>query len=630
MKRKNIIIIIISIILILTIAGGSLAYLYMTTDFMKDNKVLFAKYINQDIEIFENITQSSVPSAYREFYKTNNYESETNIKVGYSEGGEVSNPFNNLSMKINSQRDNDNNYFYCDAQLLYANEEYFEIEAIKDQKTYGIRFSDVLRQFFSVTDDDAINAVSADLGIDKSSIYSFFDIIDGKEPTGDKEISETKINTLKDKYSKLIVQNISDVGKYSKLKNSIITINNTSTKTNAYTLSLTGEQVKQVAVKILTEVRNDGIIDEIMDNKIIDNMEGKINNNNSNSGTTDVETSDSQNVENANSETSEVIATETKTFKEKIDELIEKIQENENIGELKITVYEKSGTTVRTSIENGTNRIIIDNVITNDEIRVNFQRTKLNTEQASQQAVIISKKQTNDGETFNIEAELKDGESSENIKLENEMKKDGNGINNNMKITYSKNITEIMVGLENKTSVVTQPIEKKEIGEQENIVLNKLNDEARKKIIEILKEKVNAKIDERTIALKTKLGLITEEPTEPEEPIDESQMTQVDINRFNSKFEFYTGDSLTSENVKALLKNVEANLKSIEFPLAQTSEGSNKQAQSIKLNIEKDTSNSELIKQVESRIEENRKYKVEIAYKTSNGMIDYIVITESR
>ena len=194
MKRKKIIIIIISIILVLAIAGGSLAYLYMTTDFMKDNKVLFAKYINQDVQIFENITQSSVPSAYREFYKTNNYESETNIKVGYSEGGEVSSPFNSLSMKINSQRDNDNNYFYCDAQLLYANEEYFEIEALKNQKTYGIRFSDVLRQFFSITDDDAINTVSADLGIEKSSIYSFFDILDGKEPTGDKEISETKIN----------------------------------------------------------------------------------------------------------------------------------------------------------------------------------------------------------------------------------------------------------------------------------------------------------------------------------------------------------------------------------------------------------------------------------------------------
>ena len=81
MKRKNIIIIIISIILVLAIAGGSLAYLYMTTDFMKDNKVLFAKYINQDVQIFENITQSSVPSAYREFYKTNNYESETNIII---------------------------------------------------------------------------------------------------------------------------------------------------------------------------------------------------------------------------------------------------------------------------------------------------------------------------------------------------------------------------------------------------------------------------------------------------------------------------------------------------------------------------------------------------------------------
>ena len=202
-----------------------------------------------------------------------------------------------------------------------------------------------------------------------------------------------------------------------------------------------------------------------------------------------------------------------------------------------------------------------------------------------------------------------------------------------MRITYSKNITEIMVSLENKTNVATQPIEKKEISEQDNIVLNKLNDESRKKIIEILKERINAKIEERTIALKTKLGLIIETPTEPEQPVDESQMTQVDINRFNSKFEFYTGESVTAENVKTLLKNVETNLKSIEFPLAQPTEGeglSNNQAQSIKLNIEKDTSNPELIKQVEAKIEENSKYKVEISYKSSNGIIDYITITESK
>ena len=630
MKRKKIIIIIISIILVLAIAGGSLAYLYMTTDFMKDNKVLFAKYINQDVQIFENITQSSVPSAYREFYKTNNYESETNIKVGYSEGGEVSSPFNSLSMKINSQRDNDNNYFYCDAQLLYANEEYFEIEALKNQKTYGIRFSDVLRQFFSITDDDAINTVSADLGIEKSSIYSFFDILDGKEPTGDKEISETKINTLKDKYSKLIVQTVSEMGKYNKLKNSIITINNTSTKTNAYMVSLTGEQVKQVLVKILTEVRNDGVIDEIMDNKALYGVENKVDNSASNVQDTNQDTNNE--LDATQGETNN-ITTNTKTFKEKIDELIEKIQENENIGELKITVYEKNGTTVRTSIENGTNRIIIDNSITNEETKVILQRTKLNTEQTNQQTVKISKKQSNNEETFDAEIELVDGENSDTIKLENEMKQDSNGINDNMRITYSKNITEIMVSLENKTNVATQPIEKKEISEQDNFVLNKLNDESRKKIIEILKERINAKIEERTIALKTKLGLIIETPTEPEQPVDESQMTQVDINRFNSKFEFYTGESVTAENVKTLLKNVETNLKSIEFPLAQPTEGeglSNNQAQSIKLNIEKDTSNPELIKQVEAKIEENSNYKVEISYKSSNGMIDYITITESK
>ena len=152
-NNKKITIIIVSIILVLVVAGISLTVLYLKTDFMKSDRALFSKYIAQDMQVLGELTKSEGSDTYKNFVSNNNYESNVDVKVGYSEGGEVSNPINNLAMKITSQRDRDNNYFYSDAQLLYSNEEYLEMEILKDQKTYGIRFSDVVKQFFSLTDD---------------------------------------------------------------------------------------------------------------------------------------------------------------------------------------------------------------------------------------------------------------------------------------------------------------------------------------------------------------------------------------------------------------------------------------------------------------------------------------------
>lgn len=597
MKSKNIIIIIISIILILAIAGVGIAYLYISTDFMKSNKVLFAKYIDQDLQVLKDITQSTVSSTYKDFKNTNNYESETNVKIGYSEGGEISNPINNLSMKIDSQRNRENEYFYSDAQILFANEEFLEIEALKDQKTYGVRFSDVVKQFFSLKDDENIEAVSTDLNIDKNTIYSLFDILDGKEPTGDKILSGSKINDLKDKYIELVVQYIDETGTYSKLKNSIITVNNSSLKTNAYMVTLTSEQVKEIAIKLLNSIKDDEVINSFMnDNTIISTLE-----------------------QNEN------------IFSKKIDELIVKIQDKEDIGELKITVYEKNGTTIRTIIENGVNNIVIDSAMTNEQTKVNIQRNELNTEQVSQQNIQLSKKKNSNGENYNMEVEIANGEEKQAISISNEMQQSENAVNTSMKITYTKDIITASLEIENTVNAVQGVQERKSISQEDNVILNDLNEETRKKIISILNEKISYKFAEKVELLKTKLGMNNQQVIETT-PSEGNEMSQIDINRFNAKFEFYTGDSVTSENVKALLENVKSNLKSVEFPIiANTGNGlSEQQKEEIKLNIEKDKENSELIKQVEAKIQENKKYKVTISYNDTNGIIDYITISEEK
>lgn len=100
------------------------------------------------------------------------------------------------------------------------------------------------------------------------------------------------------------------------------------------------------------------------------------------------------------------------------------------------------------------------------------------------------------------------------------------------------------------------------------------------------------------------IGLKQNNVTETEKP--ESEMTQVDINKFNAKFEFFTGDEVTPENVKTLIGIAKENLGSYEINIVEDSQNSGnttttdpeKIKYSIKLKIEKGKTNEDGTNQI--------------------------------
>ena len=180
MKSKKILIITLIIILVLAVAGTVFAYLFIATDIFKGDKELFAKYISQNSETLEKFTDLQTKKVYEGLKDEEKYESDTEIKATYSEGGEVSNPINNLSAKINIQKDNTEDYFYADGQISYGNEKYLEAEAIKDQEAYGVRFTDIVKQFVTVKNDSKLGEVAKDLGTDSVTLEKMMDVIKKK------------------------------------------------------------------------------------------------------------------------------------------------------------------------------------------------------------------------------------------------------------------------------------------------------------------------------------------------------------------------------------------------------------------------------------------------------------------
>ena len=356
MKSKKILIIVIVLIVILGLGGATFAYLFMATDIFKSNKELFAKYMSQNIEDFQSLGDLKTIQTYKNLSNQDKYESNTDIKMSYSEGGEVSNPVNNLSANLDVQKDNENEYFYADGQILFNEEEYLESEIIKDKELYGIRFSDVAKQFVSIKNDENIDDIADEIGIDSSVLEKIINIIDGTAKVSEEIISQDDAKTLKEKYSNMITKTISE-GTFSKQRNAMITYNNNKIKTNSYTVSLTNTQVEKLLVEILNNIKNESII-----------------------------------VKNIKNE----------SFGEQIDELVKVLTDEKELPAIKITVFEQNKSTIRTVVEIGGDKIIIENAKGDGERISKIQFTKIVSEKTNKYDIELTKETLENKEDVSI------------------------------------------------------------------------------------------------------------------------------------------------------------------------------------------------------------------------------------
>lgn len=590
MKGKKILVIVIIIVAVLAVAGTVFGYLFLKTDLLKSNKELFAKYVNQNFDSFKEISNLKIIDTYKDLKNEDKYESNSELNVIYSEGGEVSNPYNNLKAKLNIQKDDEQNYYYADGQVLFADEEYLESEIIKENEIYGVRFSDVVKQFVGIKNDENLENVAKDIGIDSIYLESIIDIIDGTREASDEVISQKDRTEIKDQYSKIITDAVIK-GNFSKQKNAVITYNNASIKTNAYTVTLTSQQVEDMIVKILNNAKQD--------TSILDKFSGYF---------------------------------DEENFKNQIDDLIDKITNELEIPSAKITVYENNKKTIRTVIEFGVNKVIVENSEKDGENISDLKFSITLNDTMYEFETKISKKDTDNDEKIEIDVQNLDENNNYNISFLTNMQKSEDNITLSSTVTYKKDILNIKVSVDNDVNIGKSFEKKQALLERNHIVLNDMQAERRKKIIDELKEKVPEKAEVRTELLLEALGIkIKEENKEQENP--DYVMPQVEINKFNSKFEFYTGDEVTSSNVKVLLSIVKDHLINAEVteinPENATGTVRPEDVKYIfKLNIEKDKANETEGNKVVEKIKDNKKYKVSITYKESNGLIDYITIEE--
>lgn len=613
-KRIALAIAIPSIIVIIIIITGIL--LYLNTDMFKSNKTLFFKYLGKNSENIKEIEEIFESTEYEKNLQNNKYTDDINIKVNYTNNLQTtsednSNTINNVKLLIKGEEDKNNKYSYKDFKLekdknIATNTEnqsssenlnesnnkeqnIMEVEYIKNDNNYGIRFSDLFKQYLLVENNN-LKDLFRKIGYSEQELENVPDSIEINDITlSDIKFTEDEIKELSEKYSEIIDKKVSKE-KFEKNSKQVITINEKNITTNAYILKLTNEELNNLYVDLLESLKQD----EIILNKL-ESIQNKINAININS-------SESKDLK--------------ESFVKEIDLQIEKINKT-NIGnqETKIIVYENSGKTIRTAIQGKDYEINFDYINTQDEKNIGLIVKKDEIETYN-----IKFKKDKDG----IKLDIYSNDETNPIKISLEQNKNESDkkCSNNINLKYENANSKLEVSAEQEINIVDNFENENTLNAQNSILLNGLEKEQLQAVLNQVSEEVQQKINSISEEVKINdiqeileaLGIVNKQQN-----IEAGGITETEKNRFNSKFEILKGEELDNENV---LKVVEAVKDNIINAQVDTNE-------EIKIEISRNESNQDIEKSLEEYIkkEKDKKYDIKIEYDEDTGLVKYIIMT---
>lgn len=536
-RKKRIAILVVSIVLVILAIVGTIIFLYLKTDAFKSNETLFAKYFMQSFNAIDTIKNDDL-LGIEDTLNTNKYTSELKGKIEYTKNVETNSEdknssINQIGLNVKSNIDKSNEYEYKNVTISSDNENYIGLEYLKSQSNYGIRLKNI-NQFASNNDEQ--NQLLTELGLGKLNI-----IISDIDINSICNFSDQEKQNLIDTYTKIVTSNVSK-DKYYSQRNTLITVNNQDVNTNAYYIKMTVEEYNNLYIKILEQLKTDEII-----LSRIDTIEKTIK-------------------ENYPDYTSEDKL--RNKFINNIEDKIKDIQNN-NIGsdEVKITVYESKGTTVRFAIEKTTEKILFD-LYGGTSIKLDI--SKIGYETTEKTFTIEKTAGSNEQKTLIEYENKKNDEILNNFKLEYNQTLENNKIAKNAEITIAKDKYKGIFDLEDNIKIVDNF--ENQIALENNVELNKLQDEQKNIIMNILKTNTQNQLDSLYAvaslndyeSMLQNLGVMRKKSIQISST---GEVTELERTRFNSQFEFFASSDLTSDNIKELLNTTKDNFEDMKVLL---------------------------------------------------------------
>lgn len=405
-KKRNLIIVLSIITGLILIIGGILIYLNIATDIFKSPDEVFYKYLYQNGSIAD-VFDTDLLDRYYQRIENNAYNGtgEITIKTGMNDDSEsdtkeFDNLMNNLKLSYTTKSNLPEKKQETEATIAYNDQEQFKFSVVQDNNNYGIKSDEVVYKYLKLKNEN-LRDIYTKLGVQNSeSIPNQFNKIDYNIYKNMNAEDKAKIlSTYQNVLNKGILSN-----HYTKQADVNLNFNGQSVVANAYSLTLTEEEISSLKISLLETLMKDELTLKYL----------------------------VQFLQLDNSYTVQI----KQLIQEKIDDLKrEQIEKNENV---RITVYESNMQLLTTIVEMPEANYTINN----------------NVSETNQKVTIV--KQSNDGNNINttVTLERNTSDNSNSFKMEQisttgETTTDRNAITINLNGNVDTGNLELNVKLEN-------------------------------------------------------------------------------------------------------------------------------------------------------------------------------------
>lgn len=535
MKKSGnkVLVIVLIIIALVVITGGVFAYLYLMTDMLRSGQELFAKYLTQNVnELTQTVSLNKLDEIEERLKQSKN---EENITISYIEEGKAD-PLGQIT--IDTQNDPINEKYYGIIALDSSEgEKPLKVEYMKENDMYSLRFTNAVKQFLTIQNSN-LKQVARNLGIDEEVVEQIPDTINFEEGSTELEklkITEEEKNAEIKKYSELLYNNIAKE-KYTKSKNTVITLNGKTINTNAYSLKLNEQELENILIKLLENLKQDKII--LAKLQIIDEM---------------FQEYMQESLKDSFVEIIQEMIDELKQEEAK-ESTQEETAQDENII---ITVYEEKGKTVRVKLEKELEYITLDTTETEGKKQIDVNYTSID-EQNTQLSNGITFIKENDNK-LSIKLNNIDGEEQQTYEVNISLVENGNNIKLNATIADEEGETLFIRDI----NILEEIDFEVTLDNSNNIILNNLSNEQISSIFNLVGEKLNTEYVEQFNEGHLAPFKIIVEPlistimvNEGRDAILNTDLSETEREAFNSKFQSYEGTNVSVATVNALLNTV--------------------------------------------------------------------------
>lgn len=622
-KKRMLVTSIIAIVIILIIIIITCICLYMSTDLFKSNKELFEKYATNMFSNLNKLFDDENMGEMKQILQNNKYEANSSTTVNYQDENKE-NSINNIKVDVKGKIEENQKYDYKDISLKNKEDEkLYRIEYLRDNDKYGIRINGI-QQFATekIEDDNKLKESTLikelEINSEDGNEISILKLISKMnfENTEIKLTEEENI-TLQNKYVGILMKNVTE-DKVSKKQNVSILVNDEKINANAYIVTLTKEQLNNIYIEMLNQLKQDDIIISKIEN--IEKIKSQYKT-----------TTNEQEIENLVRE----------ELKKELDEKIKEIQ-NSNIGNdiRKITVFENNMKAIALQIETNEYTTII--TTSNNENNVKYEYLKQRTTEKENTINLKLEKISNiNDDTFNVEYNVvKDDVKTTNYLTKN-IKFEKDTAKTTIEIDRKNQNAEIKINSEKEEKVVNEFKDKIKFDKENSVNINEVDEEQKNNIINIMKEMNNKQIEnvfefisrEEINTILEKLELKLEEA---EDISGENSISDTERNRFNSNFEFYEGTNIPKDNILKLIDVAKNNLEDVRVTKYKEQKNGEKdkapEPEEYKLIIKKNNSNEKLANNLAVSIKnsKDKEYNVKIEYSHKTGLVENIFITASK